>query len=38
LLVVAEVLHAVPDEVLEECRKAGVKVDLIDVQQERGLA
>jgi hypothetical protein len=38
LLVLTEVRHAVPDEVLEECRKAGVKVDLIDVQKERGLA
>lgn len=38
LLVLVEVRHAVPDEVLEECRKAGVKVDFIDVQQERGLA
>jgi hypothetical protein len=37
LLVLAEVLHDVPEEVFEECRKAGVKVDLIDVQQERGL-
>ena len=38
LLVLVEVRHAVPDEVLDECRKAGVKVDFIDVQQERGLA
>lgn len=37
LLVLAEVRHAIPDEVLEECRKAGVKVDFIDVQQESGL-
>lgn len=37
LLVLLEARHAVPDEVLEECRKAGVKVDFIDVQQERGL-
>jgi len=37
LLVLAEVRHAVPDEVFEECRKAGVKVDFVDVQQERGL-
>lgn len=38
LLVLTEVRHAVPGEVLEECRKAGVKVDFIDVQLERGLA
>jgi hypothetical protein len=37
LLVLIEVRHAVSDEVLEECRKAGVKVDFIDVQQESGL-
>lgn len=38
LLVLTEVRHAVPEEVLDECRKAGVKVDFIDVQLERGLA
>ncbi|HSB11541.1 MAG TPA: hypothetical protein VLM38_18780 [Blastocatellia bacterium] len=38
LLVLADVRHAVPDNVLAECRKAGVKVDFIDVLQERGLA
>ncbi|MFY9608835.1 MAG: hypothetical protein WAU45_09505 [Blastocatellia bacterium] len=38
LLVLIEVRHAVPEEVLEECRKAGVRVTFIDVQQERGLA
>jgi hypothetical protein len=38
LLVLSNVRHLVPDEVIEECRKAGVKIDFIDVQQERGLA
>ena len=37
LLVLTEVRHAIPDEVLEECRNAGVKVEFIDVQQESGL-
>jgi hypothetical protein len=38
LLVLAEVRHAVPDQVIDECRKTGVKVDFIDVQQEGGLS
>ncbi|HKQ04832.1 MAG TPA: recombinase family protein [Blastocatellia bacterium] len=37
LLILADVRHAVPEEVLEECRKAGVEVIFVDVQQERGL-
>jgi hypothetical protein len=37
LLVLADVKYIVPEAVLKECRKAGVKVDFIDVQQERGL-
>ena len=36
LLVLQEVRHYVPEELLTACRKAGVKVDFIDVQQERG--
>jgi hypothetical protein len=37
LLVLADVKHAIPEEIFAECRKAHVKVDLIDVQQEQGL-
>ncbi|HEX5732608.1 MAG TPA: hypothetical protein VF131_07215 [Blastocatellia bacterium] len=37
LLVMADVRHAVPEDVLAECRKAGVEVIFVDVQQERGL-
>jgi hypothetical protein len=37
LLVVQDVRHSVPEELLKECEKAGVKVKFIDVQQESGL-
>ena len=37
LLVLADVRHAIPEDVLAECRKAGVEVIFVDVQQQRGL-
>jgi hypothetical protein len=37
LLVLGDVRHAIPEDVLAECRKAGVEVIFVDVQQERGL-
>ena len=37
LLVLADVRHAMPEDVLAECRNAGVEVTFVDVQQERGL-
>lgn len=38
LLILADVRHAVPEEVLTEARNAGVEVKFVDVQQERGLS
>jgi hypothetical protein len=38
VLVLAEVKHAVPAELQAECRKQHVKLELVDVQQEGGLA
>jgi hypothetical protein len=37
LLIVQDVRHAVPEELLKECENAGVTLKFIDVQQERGL-
>jgi hypothetical protein len=37
LLVVQDVRHSVPEELLKECENAGVNVKFIDVQRERGL-
>jgi hypothetical protein len=37
LLVLADVRHAIPEEVMAECRKAKIKVDFIDVLKEGGL-
>ena len=37
LLVVQDARHAVLEELLQECEKAGATVKFIDVQQERGL-
>jgi hypothetical protein len=38
LLILADVRHAVPEDVLTAAGKAGVEVEFIDVQQHRGLA
>lgn len=37
LLVLSDVKYVIPEEVFIECRKANVKVDLIDIQREGGL-
>jgi hypothetical protein len=37
LLVLSDARHAVPEEILEECRAAGATVKFVDVQEERGL-
>jgi hypothetical protein len=38
LLILADVRHAVPEDVLKAAREAGVEVEFVDVQQHRGLA
>lgn len=38
LLALADVRHAVPDEILKACRELDVTVKFVDVQQDRGLA
>jgi hypothetical protein len=38
LLILADVRHAVPEDVLTVAQEAGVEVQFVDVQQERGLS
>ena len=38
LLILADVRHAVPEEVLTAASEAGVEVKFVDVQQDRGLS
>ena len=38
LLILADVRHAVPEDVLQAARQANVEVEFVDVQQHRGLA
>jgi hypothetical protein len=38
MLILADVRHAVPEEVLQAARQASVEVEFVDVQQHRGLA
>jgi hypothetical protein len=38
LLILDDVRHAVPDEIVAACREAGTTVKFVNVQQERGLS
>jgi hypothetical protein len=38
LLILDDVRHAVPDEILSACRDAGVTVKFVNVLEERGLS